>query len=226
MSLNLRGKLAGLMTVAALLGYGPGVLAQKLDPDLSSPPPVAAATADASVAKPASAAVTAAPGPAPMSADKTPAVNAPPAAAAAAVTAATPESAPLPASGATAAVVAEQFHDFLRQGLREQALELLAPDVVIFESGYGENTRDGYARNGHLDDDMRFAAGTVRMVDQRTIISSDAGDLTCVMLIARVLGQYEKQPVNLVQSETMLLRRTDAGWRIVHIHWSGHPGKE
>ena len=60
---------------------------------------------------------------------------------------------------------------------------------------------------------------------QRRIIRADADDLTAVMVIAQISGQYENQPVNLVQSETMLLRHTEEGWRIVHIHWSGHPGK-
>ncbi|MGH8505033.1 MAG: nuclear transport factor 2 family protein [Stenotrophobium sp.] len=127
-----------------------------------------------------------------------------------------------PATEASAAVVAEQFHDLLRQGQRDAALQLLAPDVRIFESGYGEDTRDGYAANGHLDDDMRFAAGTERMVQQRHIISSAAGDLTCIMLIASIRGKYQGQPVNLVQSETMLLQHGEQGWRIVHIQWSGH----
>ena len=102
------------------------------------------------------------------------------------------------------------------------ALQLLAPDVRIFESGYSEDTRDGYAANGHLDDDMHFAAGTVRAVQQRHIVSSAAGDLTCIMLIANIRGKYQGQPVNLVQSETMLLQHEAQGWRIVHIQWSGH----
>ena len=34
-----------------------------------------------------------------------------------------------------AVVVAEQFHDLLRQGQRDLVLKLLAPDVSIFESG-------------------------------------------------------------------------------------------
>lgn len=126
------------------------------------------------------------------------------------------------ATDATAAVVAEQFHDLLRQGQREAALQLLAPDVRIFESGYSEDTRDGYAANGHLDDDMRFAAGTERSVQQRHIISSAAGDLTCIMLVAKIHGKYEGQPVNLVQTETMLLQHGEQGWHIVHIQWSGH----
>lgn len=127
-----------------------------------------------------------------------------------------------PVTQDSAVVVAEQFHDLLRQGQRDAALQLLAPDVRIFESGYSEDTRDGYAANGHLDDDMRFAAGTVRAVQQRHIVSSAAGDLTCIMLIANIRGKYEGQPVNLVQSETMLLQHEAQGWRIVHIQWSGH----
>jgi hypothetical protein len=31
------------------------------------------------------------------------------------------------------------------------------------------------------------------------------------------------KPVELVSTETMVLRKGEAGWRIEHIHWSSQP---
>ena len=36
-------------------------------------------------------------------------------------------------------------------------------------------------------------------------------------------GIYKGKALDEVTTETMLLRRTGAGWKIIHIHWSSAP---
>jgi ketosteroid isomerase-like protein len=33
-------------------------------------------------------------------------------------------------------------------------------------------------------------------------------------------GAYKGKPVDRLTTETMVLRKTPDGWRIVHVHWS------
>jgi ketosteroid isomerase-like protein len=36
----------------------------------------------------------------------------------------------------------------------------------------------------------------------------------------RLTGTYKGKAIDLPTTETMLLRRSGRGWKIVHIHWS------
>lgn len=65
------------------------------------------------------------------------------------------------------------FHKALSSGDRAAVTDLLAPDVVIFESGGTEASRDEYASH-HLGADMELAKATKReTLDRR---SGEAGD--------------------------------------------------
>jgi ketosteroid isomerase-like protein len=132
-------------------------------------------------------------------------------AAAAAVLAATPIAAQNPE-----AVVAA-FHGALASGDSSQALALLAPDVLIYENGAVETSRDEY-RSHHLPADMAFAASTTReVVAQSGGQSADVAWLTSSTLTK---GTFRGREIDSRGTETMLLRQTPAGWRITHIHWS------
>jgi ketosteroid isomerase-like protein len=50
------------------------------------------------------------------------------------------------------------------------------------------------------------------------------GDLAWVASEASLSGNVSDKPVNVIGTETIVLRRTLAGWRIVHIHWSSRAG--
>jgi ketosteroid isomerase-like protein len=56
---------------------------------------------------------------------------------------------------APATATVDAFHDALRRGDEKAAMELLASDAVILESGYAE-TRAEYERS-HLREDIAFA---------------------------------------------------------------------
>ena len=113
--------------------------------------------------------------------------------------------------------VVHAFHAALSAGDSATALSLLAHDVVIFESGGVEASRDEY-RSHHLPADMEFSQSVTREITSER--SGSDGDVAWVLTASHSSGTFRERPVNVRGVETMLLRRTADGWRIVHIHWS------
>jgi ketosteroid isomerase-like protein len=121
-----------------------------------------------------------------------------------------------PVSEGPVAVV-DDFGKALRTRDTPRALELLAPDVLIYESGGFEASRDEYAEH-HLKSDMEFlAAATVQQLERRHTVS---GNVAIVTTRTRVKGQYQDKPFDQLGTETMVLRHAGGAWRITHIHWS------
>jgi ketosteroid isomerase-like protein len=111
----------------------------------------------------------------------------------------------------------DAFDHALRTRDTGRALELLAPDVLIYESGGQEASRDEYAAH-HLKSDMEFlAAATVQQLERRHTIS---GNVAIVTTRTRVKGVYQDKPFDQLGTETMVLRHAGGAWRITHIHWS------
>lgn len=117
----------------------------------------------------------------------------------------------------TPSEVVDAFHAALAAGDSAAALRLLDPEVVVFESGGVERSRDEY-RSHHLGADMAFEAATRREIIKQT--AQVYGDLALVLSEVRSTGEVRGRTVDRVGVETMLLRRTRKAWRIVHIHWS------
>jgi len=116
--------------------------------------------------------------------------------------------------------VVESFGQALRNRDTARALELLAPEVLIYEFGAQEASRDEYAAD-HMKGDMEFlAAATAEQLDQRQTVS---GNLAIVTTRSRVRGQYQDKPFDQLSTETMVLRHAGGAWRITHIHWSSRP---
>ncbi len=115
---------------------------------------------------------------------------------------------------------ADAFHEAMRTRNREKILSMLAPDLVLFETGYMQATREEYIKNG-LSDDADFASVMDYRPLSRGVIGS--GQHMTVLTKASIKGIFGDQRVDLVQSETMILRRTQTSWEIVHLHWSAHP---
>lgn len=127
---------------------------------------------------------------------------------------------PAVTSSQTARAIVGAFHAALRDNWRQGVLDLLAPDVAIFEQGYTESSRDAYA-DGHLDNDLNFAQTTQYDVVHRESYAS--GDMAWVITQARTTGTFAGEKVDIDNTETMVLARRKGEWRIVHIHWSAHP---
>lgn len=111
----------------------------------------------------------------------------------------------------------DAFHFALKAGNKQQALELLTPDVQIYEQGRQQRTRTDYARK-QLQEDISFASVTQRSVSRRT--SKLLGNAAWVMSVNRNRGKVNGRPVDFTTNETMVLNKINGKWRIVHIHWS------
>jgi ketosteroid isomerase-like protein len=131
--------------------------------------------------------------------------------------AAPPSPAPTAAEAGAPAAAVESFHSALASGDAERALSWLDPEVVIFESGGAEMSREEYASH-HLESDMEFTTATdTEVLDRR---AQAGADVAWVLSRTRTTGRFRDRAIDLDGVETMVLRRVDAQWRIVHIHWS------
>ena len=125
-------------------------------------------------------------------------------------------------AGAGAAAAVESFHAALAAGDREGALSWLDPQVVIFESGGAEMSREEYASH-HLESDMEFVrAMKTEVVDRQ---AHSAADAAWVLTRTRTTGRFRDRDFDLDGVETMVLRRTGDRWRIIHVHWSSSSRK-
>lgn len=133
----------------------------------------------------------------------------------------------LPSSGAAQgddeASVREAAHGFkaaLVAGDGDLALTFLHPDVLIYEGGHGEDY-DAYA-SGHLAGDIGFlsAVPPVLTSDHVTV----QGDMALYTSESTSTGTYRDREINSRGAESLVLLRTDSGWKIRHIHWSSGRG--
>lgn len=123
----------------------------------------------------------------------------------------------LTAEAMEAAGVVDGFHAALKAGDTAAALALLAPDVMIFEEGGAERSRDEYASH-HLGSDAAFAAASEATLSRRS--GQVDGDVAWIVSEGRTTGQFNGRAVDRLTAETMVLKRHADGWRIHHIHWS------
>jgi ketosteroid isomerase-like protein len=121
-----------------------------------------------------------------------------------------------PGARAAAAIV-DRFHAELRRGDTVAALALLTPEALIFESGRAERSKAEYAAH-HLGADAAFSKAIPSKLMRR--IGRVAGDTAWIASEGRTTGTFRGRAIDSTTTETMVLRRTRAGWRIVHIHWS------
>ncbi len=116
-----------------------------------------------------------------------------------------------------AATVVDAFHAALKSGDTAAALAMLAEDVMIFEEGGAERSRDEYASH-HLEADAAFASTSEATILRRAGWAED--DVAWVTSEGRTTGKSGNRDVNRLTVETMVLKRGPEGWRIHHIHWS------
>lgn len=117
--------------------------------------------------------------------------------------------------------VVRSFHVAISSGDSASALALIAPDVVIYESGGVEASREEY-RSHHLGADMRFASAVTRRVTAQQ--EGIEGDVAWVLSETMTTGTLRGRRIESRGTETVILRRTPQGWKIVHIHWSAARG--
>lgn len=112
------------------------------------------------------------------------------------------------------------FADALRKGDAATVTRLLAPDVLIYESGGQEASRDEYASH-HMKGDMTFlASAQIEKLDQKAFVQ---GDIAVVATRSRIAGASKDKSIDVLGTETITLKKAGGTWQIVHVHWSSRP---
>lgn len=133
-----------------------------------------------------------------------------------------PTSRPSIANAADSAAVAtaiERFHHALETGDSTGALALLAPDLMVLESGAAETLAE--YREHHLPGDLAFA-GAVRSARAPIRVTLD-GDVAWAVATSRADGEYRGRKIASDGAELAVLSRSPNGWRIRAVHWSSRP---
>ena len=113
--------------------------------------------------------------------------------------------------------VVDAFSEAIRTNRLDQARDLLDPQVLILESGGAERSRDQYMAGHAIEDAAFMRDATVQLRHRR---AQAEGDFAWVGSESSLQAVNEGKPLSLSSAETMLLKRTAQGWKIVHIHWS------
>jgi ketosteroid isomerase-like protein len=114
------------------------------------------------------------------------------------------------------------FHAALAAGDKAKALELLAPDVAIYESGFVERSRTEYESH-HLPHDIEFSRTATRKVVRQS--ERIDGNLAVIWEETETRGTARGKEINLIGTETALLEKKGDAWTIVHVHWSSRKAK-
>jgi len=118
-------------------------------------------------------------------------------------------------SGAVQAV--EHFHAAMGRGDAAAVADLLLDDAVIFEQGGAESSKAEYVE-AHLPGDIAYSQSMTDTVTSRR--STVEGGVAWVLTQGRTKGSYDGKTVDRLTTETMVVKKAKAGWRIAHIHWS------
>jgi len=123
----------------------------------------------------------------------------------------------IPAKAQPAVAAVERFSTALVAGQLDIAGAELDPNVLILESGGAERSAAEYL-GGHAKGDAAFLETAHVQLVRRT--AQVSGDLAWVASESELHLSKNGKPVTVLSTETMLVQRSDAGWKIVHIHWS------
>jgi len=123
----------------------------------------------------------------------------------------------VPDEARAAVATVDRFLAALAAGDYERAGVELDPDLIVLESGGGEYSAAEYL-GGHAKHDAEFLKDAELAPPRR--VARIGGDLAWVASEGELRVQKEGEPATYATAETMVLRSTAAGWKIVHIHWS------
>ncbi len=116
----------------------------------------------------------------------------------------------------------DRFSKALALGRIDQLNAELDPNVLILESGGAEYSAAEYL-GGHAKADADFLKGAQIRLNRRT--GQAIGSLAWVTSESEIDLTKEGKVATTRSTETMILKRTGAAWKIVHIHWSSHTKK-
>lgn len=110
----------------------------------------------------------------------------------------------------------ERFHTLLAKGDSLAAVRLLAPDLVVLESGDLES-RQHYLEH-HLKADIEFAVGVPS--DRRVKGFARVGDAAWISSESTSRGTFRGRAIHSKGAELIVLSRAGNEWTIRAIHWS------
>lgn len=122
-----------------------------------------------------------------------------------------------------AVAVVEQFSKALQAGDMAAVRTLLTDDVLVLESGGAERSREEYLGH-HAGADAAFLREAHVRVKRR--VARAEGSIAWVGTESELHATKDGKPLPLLSTETMVLRKVGADWRIAHIHWSSRPKKQ
>ena len=125
------------------------------------------------------------------------------------------EQEPTPDEAAIRSVVAG-FKAALAAGDSTAAVGHLHPDLVVYEGGGAESLAE--YRSGHLAADMEFAVAVETTVLEQGLILRP--DMALWVSESESRGEFRGSTIDAHGTETIVLIPTDAGWKILHVHWS------
>lgn len=128
----------------------------------------------------------------------------------------------VPLATQAAVAVVDRFGKALAAGDLKTVETLLDADVLILEAGGAERSRAEYLGH-HAISDAQFLKGTHSELKRRR--ARIDGGLAWVGSESELHASKDGKPLTLLNTETMVLRKTGGDWRIVHIHWSSRPQK-
>lgn len=130
---------------------------------------------------------------------------------------------PIPEEAREAVATVDRFLAALATGDLERAAAELDPELVVLESGGAELSREEYLER-HAPHDAEFLKSVrVETGYRRARVQ---GDLAWVASLTEVETEKDGEPLSIDGAESMVLQRGEAGWRIVHIHWSSRARRE
>jgi len=108
------------------------------------------------------------------------------------------------------------FKAALAAGDSTAAIGYLHPDLVVYEAGHAESLPE--YRSGHLAADMEYgAAVATQPIEQGLIVRED---MAMWVSEGQSKGEFRGRQIDSHGTETIVLIPTDAGWKILHVHWS------
>ncbi|HET7693186.1 MAG TPA: nuclear transport factor 2 family protein [Gemmatimonadota bacterium] len=120
------------------------------------------------------------------------------------------------ADEAAVRAVVEGFKDALAAGDSAAALSYLHADLVVYEAGHAETLAE--YRAGHLAADMEFSAAVETTVLEQGVIVRP--EMALWVSESESKGEFRGRAIDSHGTETIVLLPTDAGWKILHVHWS------
>ncbi len=119
-----------------------------------------------------------------------------------------------------AAAAVDAFAAAMKAMDLELMAQALSPEVVILEGGKSERSRDEYLGH-HAVADAMFMQSAQVINRYRKARASDNFAWVATESIIEISKDGEQKKLH--STETMLLEKSDSGWKIVHIHWSSRP---